>query len=122
MRLFLEIGRETGEPELYDVLGNQYRFHRIVEPSFRDVDLDAEVTRWWPLGRQRLVVLDPQRSFGAPIVSKSGIPTATLARAVEAEGSIREVTCWYPVTEREVRDANVFERRLSGPPARRMAA
>jgi uncharacterized protein (DUF433 family) len=63
-----------------------------------------------------------QRSFGAPIVSKSGIPTATLARAVEAEGSIREVTRWYPVTEREVRDANVFERRLSGPPARRMAA
>jgi hypothetical protein len=41
---------------------------------------------------------------------------------VEAEGSIREVTCWYPVTEREVRDAIVFERRLSGPPARRMAA
>jgi hypothetical protein len=22
------------------------------------VDLDAEITRWWPLGRQRLVVLD----------------------------------------------------------------
>jgi hypothetical protein len=39
MRLFLEIGRETGEPELYDVLGNQYGFHRIIEPSFRDVDL-----------------------------------------------------------------------------------
>ncbi|HEX3207954.1 MAG TPA: hypothetical protein VHQ91_01145 [Geminicoccaceae bacterium] len=33
MRLFLEIGRETGEPELYGVLGNQYRFHRIVEPQ-----------------------------------------------------------------------------------------
>jgi hypothetical protein len=41
---------------------------------------------------------------------------------VEAEGSIRKVTRWYPVTEREVRDANVFERRLSDPPARRMAA
>ena len=121
-RLFLEIGRETGEPEIYDVLGKQYGFHRVIEPSFRDVDLDTEITRWWPLGRQRSVVLDPQRSFGAPIISRSGIPTATLARAAEVEGSAPEVTRWYPVTEREVRDAIVFERQLAEPPGRRMAA
>jgi uncharacterized protein (DUF433 family) len=121
-RLFLEIGRETKEPELFDVLGKQYGFHRIIEPSFRDVDLDVAITRWWPLGKQRSVVPDPQRSFGAPVVDRSGIPTATLARAAESEGSPREVTRWYPVTEREVRDAIAFERRLAGPPARQMAA
>ncbi|MCE3250055.1 MAG: hypothetical protein K0R41_3880 [Geminicoccaceae bacterium] len=121
-RLFLEIGRETKEPALFDVLGKQYGFHRIIEPSFRDVDLEAEITRWWPLGKQRSVVLDPQRSFGAPIVNKSGIPTATLARAAESDGSPREVTRWYPATEREVRDAIAFERRLAGLPARQMAA
>ena len=121
-RLFLEIGRETGEPELFDVLGKQFGFHRIIEPSFRDVDLDVAITRWWPLGKQRSVVLDPQRSFGAPIVDRSGIPTATLARAAESQGSPREVTRWYPATEREVRDAIAFERRLAGPPARQMAA
>jgi uncharacterized protein (DUF433 family) len=121
-RLFLEIGHEAGEAQLYDVLGKQYGFHRIIEPSFRDVDLDVEITRWWPLGKQRSVMLDPQRSFGAPIVGRSGIPTATLARAADVEGSLREVTRWYPVTEREVRDAIAFERRLAGPPARRMAA
>jgi uncharacterized protein (DUF433 family) len=121
-RLFLEIGRETNEPELFDVLGKQYGFHRIIEPSFRDVDLGVEITRWWPLGKQRSVVLDPQRSFGAPIVNRSGIPTATLARAAESEGSPREVSRWYPATEREVRDAIAFERRLAGPPARQMAA
>jgi hypothetical protein len=52
------------------------------------VDLDVEITRWWPLGKQRSVVLDPQRSFGAPIASGSGIPTATLVLAAERHGYV----------------------------------
>ena len=121
--LFVEIGRETDTPQLYDVLGRQYGFHRIIEPSFKDVDLDLEITRWWPLGKQRSVVLDPQRSFGGPIASSSGISTATLALAAERHGSPRAAARWYPpATEREVRDAIAFERRLAGLPARQLAA
>jgi uncharacterized protein (DUF433 family) len=122
-RLFVEIGRETDTPHLYDLLGKQYGFHRIIEPSFKDVDLDLEITRWWPLGKQRSVVLDPQRSFGTAIASHSGISTAALALAAERHGSPREVARWYPpATQREVRDAIAFERRLASPPARQMAA
>ena len=121
-RIFLEIGRETGEPQLYDLFRSQFAFHRVIAPSFKDVDLDFEVTRWWPLGRDRTVVLDPQRSFGAPIASESGIPTATLALAAKREGSPRAVTRWYGVTEREVRDATAFEQRLNGVPEPQMAA
>jgi uncharacterized protein (DUF433 family) len=121
--LFVEIGRETDTPQLDDVLGRQYGFHRVIEPSFKDVDLDIEITRWWPLGKQRSVVLDPRRSFGTPIASTSGIPTAALALAAERHGSPREAARWYPpATEREVRDAIAFERRLAGWPARQMAA
>jgi uncharacterized protein (DUF433 family) len=121
--LFVEIGRETKAPQLYDVLGGQYGFHRVIEPSFKDVDLDVEITRWWPLGKQRSVVLDPQRSLGAPIAIGSGIPTATLALAAERHGSPRQAARWYPpATEREIRDAIAFERRLAGSPARQMAA
>ena len=123
-RLFVEIGQETDAPQLYDILGRQYGFHRIIEPSFKDVDLDVEITRWWPLGKRRSVVLDPQRSFGAPIASGSGIPTATLALAAERHGSAREAARWYPpATEREVRDAIELEGRLGRSPApRQMAA
>jgi uncharacterized protein (DUF433 family) len=121
--LFVEIGRETDTPQLYDVLGMQYGFHRIIEPSFKDVDLDVEITRWWPLGKQRSVVVDPQRSLGAPVAAGSGIPTAALALAAERHGSPRQAARWYPpATEREIRDAIAFERRLAGSPARQMAA
>jgi uncharacterized protein (DUF433 family) len=121
-KIFLEIGHETGELQLYDVFGSQYAFHRIIAPSFKDVDLDLEIIRWWPLGHGRTVVLDPQRSFGAPIANESGIPTATLALAAEREGSPRAVTRWYRVTEREVRDAITFEQRLAGVPEPQMVA
>lgn len=121
--LFVEIGRETDTPQLYDVLGRQYGFHRIIEPSFKDVDLDVAITRWWPLGKQRSVVIDPQRSLGAPIASGSGIPTAALALAAVRHGSPRQAARWYPpATEREVRDAIAFEQRLAGSPARQIAA
>jgi uncharacterized protein (DUF433 family) len=121
-RIFLEIGHETGEPQLYDIFGSQYAFHRVIAPTFKDVDLDFEITRWWPLGHDRTVVVDPQRSFGAPIASQSGISTATLALAAEREGSVRAVTRWYRVTEREVRDAVAFEQRLTRAPEPQMAA
>jgi hypothetical protein len=118
-RLFVEIGQETDAPQLYDILGRQYGFHRIIEPSFKDVDLQAEITRWWPLGKRRSVVLDPQRSFGAPIANGSGIPTAALALAADRHGSAREAARWHPpATEREVEDAIAFEGRLAGSPVR----
>ena len=122
-RIFLEIADETGERTIYDLARRQYAFHRLVAPSFKDVDFEADVmARWWPMGHRRLVVLDPQRSFGAPIAAESGIPTATLADVAQGEGSSRAVTRWFPVTEREVRDAIEFEGRLAGSPIRQMAA
>ena len=121
-KLFLEIGCESDEPSLYDVLGKPYGFHRLIEPSFADVDLQAEITRWWPLGHRRSVVVDPQRSCGAPVVANSGVPTTALALAAARLGAPRKVTQWYPVTEREVRDAIAFERRMAGASARRLAA
>lgn len=122
-RIFLEIADQTNEPKIYDLARRQYAFQRLVEPSFKDVDFEADVmARWWPMGHRRLVVLDPQRSFGAPIAAVSGIPTATLADVAQGEGSSQAVTRWFPVPEREVRDAIEFERRLTGSPVRQLAA
>jgi uncharacterized protein (DUF433 family) len=120
-RVFLEIADEIGEQKLYDLVRKQYGFHQVIAPSFVDFEADAMV-RWWPMGRQRRVVLDPQRSFGAPIISKSGIPTATLADVAENEGSAEAVTRWFPVTTPEVRAAIEFERQLVGGSARKLAA
>jgi hypothetical protein len=122
-RVFLDIAERSGEQRVYDLAHRQWGFHEIIAPSFRDVDFDAEVmARWWPMGRQRSVVLDPNRSFGTPIGAVSGIPTATLSDVALTEGSAKSVTRWFPVREREVRHAIEFERRLIDGAPRRLAA
>jgi uncharacterized protein (DUF433 family) len=70
--------------------------------------------RWFPMGEKRkVVVIDPQRAFGRPIVAEGGVPTEVLASAVAAEKSVERVARWYAVSPREVKAAVEFEQRLA---------
>jgi uncharacterized protein (DUF433 family) len=112
--VFLQALDEAWEDTLLDLCKRQYVFDRIVEPSFRDLDLeDGAAARWWPMSHARGVVLDPQRNFGQPIVGEHGVPTRALADAVKAEGTVAKVAKLYGVPQRAVRDAVEFERRLA---------
>jgi uncharacterized protein (DUF433 family) len=92
----------------------QTAFRRIVAPSLRDLEFDAEVVaRWFPLGASRRnIVIDPARAFGRPIVAAGGVPTELIAQAVEVEGSPDRVAALYEVPLPAVRDALEFQRRL----------
>jgi uncharacterized protein (DUF433 family) len=113
--IFVELHRETGEASLVEIVKRQQVFAQIVKPFLKELEFEEQsgVIRWWPLGDNRLVVLDPTRNFGRPIVSSHGVPTEALAGAVKSSGSISEVTRWFEVAEREVRDAVEYEQRLA---------
>lgn len=118
--IFAEIGRKTRSPKLLDLSHNQFAFRRIVSPSLK-LGLEfardnRTVARWWPLGQKKFVVLDPQRSFGRPIVNEGSVPTAILAAAVKAEdddtNAVPRVAKWYGVAPRAVAAAVEYEQRL----------
>jgi uncharacterized protein (DUF433 family) len=119
--IFAETIGQTGGSQLLDLVISRFAFARVIAPSlyagieFSDRDVPV---RWWPLGRQTSVVIDPARSFGQPIVSDGGVPTAVLADAVATEGSIAKVARLYEVPPQEVHAALRFEQRL----AERLAA
>jgi uncharacterized protein (DUF433 family) len=115
-RIFLEItDRDIGEsqePALIDLKSRQRVFQTIVAPSFVDLSFDADVaSRWWLIPNKKTIVADPERSFGQPIVAQNGIPTARLAQAVAAEGSVERVARLFEVKPVVVRDALRFENR-----------
>lgn len=119
--IFAEIADRAGEPQLLDLARSQLGFGRIIGPSlYAGIEfLDNEVAaRWWPLGQQVPVVIDPTRSFGQPIVSDGGVPTRTLVDAVNAEGSVARVARLFEITPRSVHAAVRYESQLS----ERMAA
>lgn len=113
--ILLEILRPGDDARLLNLVTDQWEFDRVVSPmlyagiEFGDFD---EPRRWWPMGRKRPVVIDPERSFGAPIVADEGVPTAILARSFVAEGTQRMVAAIYDVSIRSVRAAIAYENSL----------
>lgn len=103
------------ERELVEVLTGQRAFADVVDPSlFANVEWDEDfAARWWPMGKERSVILDPAVSFGAPHIASTRVPTAALAAAVRAEGggeaAAEIVATWYGVEPAEVADALQFE-------------
>ena len=72
-------------------------------------DLTSE---WRPLGREKAVVLHPDRSFGKPIEDKSGAHTFLLFQAVEGGASVAEVAWWYDTGVKAVRESVQYEKCL----------
>jgi uncharacterized protein (DUF433 family) len=115
--IFAEIVQASGDESLLDLVNSQYELKSVVEPFlFEGIEFQEagnEPLRWWPLGRSHRVVIDPERSFGQPIVTPESVPTAVLARAARAEGSIESAARWYEVDPRSVREAVDFENKLA---------
>ena len=113
-RIFLELTTGMDDPALLDLKNRQYVFPKIIEQTFRDLDLEDDlVVRWRPWKGKDSIVIDPQRSFGQPVAAAFGVPTIVLAEAVEAEGSVARVAALYEVDAAVVRDAVAFHKELA---------
>jgi uncharacterized protein (DUF433 family) len=112
--ILTEIVGAGGIPSILEVAAGQMGFWPVIAPLYKQLDFDTnEASRWWPLP-DRKVVIDPQRSFGQPIVARDGIPTRTLYRAYLAESkSVADVASWYGVSGHSVKAAIDFEERLA---------
>lgn len=103
-----------GSESTLGLVKSQYEIDKIISPLlYAGIEWDTmdEPFRWWPLGRERDVVIDPSRAFGAPIVAKSRIPTEILERAARVEGSIEAAAEMYEVDVASVAAAVEFEQR-----------
>jgi len=110
------IGGHETDHRLVDLLRDQYEWERVVSAYLVDEKVEfgeaEKPIRWWPLGADRKVVVDPARAFGAPIVAREGVQTYLLAKAVGIEGDVDFVAHWYDVEPGAVRDAISFESGL----------
>jgi len=73
---------------------------------------DGWAHRWWPEGRARKVVIDPDFGFGLPVVAGTGVRTEILVERTEVGESVDEIAADFGVSPDAVRDAIQFERSL----------
>ncbi len=97
---------------LHDAGSGQQVIVPIFKPLLKKIryGLSNQAERWYPLGEQKPVVIDPAISLGEPTVR--GIPTRVLYGPVEAGNSTAEVARWYGLEKAEVLAACQFERKM----------
>lgn len=109
--------KESGEPELLDLLKRQYAFEQIIGSSlYAGIDFDdneQRALRWYPIAKSKSVVLDPAIAFGKPIVANCGIRTDILYSAFQAEQNKQRVARQFEVPVQAVDAAIRFEERIA---------
>ena len=86
----------------------------VLDPFLATVDYqDGWAHRWWPEGRSKQVVIDPDYGYGLPVVAGTGVRTEILLERSEAGESIVEIADDFGVSIESVRDALQFERALA---------
>ena len=93
--VFASLSRDTDDPVLIEISSrhSQLIARPIITDYLTELDFDPQSSlakRWWPLGRNVPIVLDPAVSFGAPVVAGTATRTeiiAGLARAIDVSSA-----------------------------------
>lgn len=103
---FVELGTNQ-QTVIEGVLRQRADVLDFLEPGDNDF-----ACRWYPLGRDKDVVVDPMVGWGTPVVTGTRIFTRTLVQAVRAEGDdVQRVADLYDLNVEQVRAAMEYEER-----------
>ncbi len=113
--IFADIAVKARTKSLVNLVNDQLLFRSMMLPELRgSLEFKGKaIARWWPMGKRKPVLLDPDRQFGQPITEEEGVPTQVLAKAYESLGSEEKVARWYDVSKRSVKASIEFERRAA---------
>lgn len=114
--LYVELGQiinvsRDGQIEMAELIRS---YLERVERDPRGVPIKLyPFMRSQPLGDQpRTIVIDPEVSFGRPVLAGTGIPTAVLAEQFDAGDDVRDLAKEYGASEEAISDAIRCEFRL----------
>lgn len=82
----------------------------FVKTFFRNLDFDKDMlaSRFWPLGKDKNIVVDPKRQFGHPVVGSTNIFPETLCNLYKAGEPVEFIAYMYEIEPRLVLDALEF--------------
>lgn len=94
--------------------GGETAFQKIIEPFCHKLDFSNKTElaeRFWPMGRDSSVVVDPRHGFGRPTLDGTNISTQVIYDLIRAGEDDDAICVLYELTEKQVRDARQFEER-----------
>ncbi|MGU7769673.1 DUF433 domain-containing protein [Burkholderia sp. MR1-5-21] len=114
--IFYEALQQHGETELTDLVRRQLVFEHIVRPELYagiEFTADGQAKRWFPLKRSSAVVLDPEISFGKPVLAEYGVRTDLVVETYRVEKSKKMAASLYGIPMSAVDAAIRYERLVA---------
>jgi uncharacterized protein (DUF433 family) len=90
----------------------QTAFERIVEPFCNRLDFDAATSlarRFFPLGKDRHIVVDPRNAFGRPTVEGTNVTTEAIMALLRGGETLEDVADVMELSVEAVMAARAFE-------------
>ena len=107
--------RAKGSRKKYaeEVVVGQSVFFKVISPFFKEIDYhdSGDASRWWPLGRKRPILVDPEIAFGAPVTKTAHVPVFAINAAIAAGESPGRVAKWFDIPLKDVRAAAALEQQ-----------
>lgn len=82
----------------------------FIKLFFEKLDFDQSnlATRFWPLGKEKSIIIDPQRKFGHPVLSNKNIYPETIYKHIQAGDPNDYIGYIYGLSDKEIKDAVKF--------------
>lgn len=96
--------------------GGQTDFKSVIRPFCALLDFDSNTrlaSRFYPVGRDSSVIVDPHHAFGRPIIQGTSITTEALACLVRGGETIDDIASDFRLEPTQVEEAWEFERQLA---------
>lgn len=112
--IFIELSGATAQGKrklLLELSKLQYAMPEVLDAYLSRIEFDPDTelaARWWPMGKDTPVVLDPHVAFGAPVVQGTRVPAQVLAEAARAGETVESLCYWYDLGPEEVEAALAF--------------
>jgi uncharacterized protein (DUF433 family) len=93
----------------------QINFKSIIEEFCHkiDFDKDAYALRYWPLGKEKNIVVDPRHQLGQPTVKNTNILAETLYSMYTSGEKISFISSLYDVPENDVKASIEFFKKAA---------
>lgn len=94
---------------------SQMTLKKIVEPYLRKIEFDKNriARRYFPLGKAKNVVIDPEHQFGQATIVGTNIKVKTIYALYEGDESIENICELYNLKEKQVTDAITYCEKLA---------
>lgn len=97
--------------DIVDVEPNfQYNFKEIIQPFCRKIEFDCDkiATRFYPLGKDTQIVVDPHHQFGQPTIENTNILPHTIWTYYKGGETPEFIASIFDLTHKQIADAIKF--------------